>query len=178
MTTERGISLLELLIVVSILGIAAAVAVPGVSNTDPYQLELAADEIAQALRFARSESIRTGESFGVSLNPSTRQIRVFRSDRNTNPATADYRVYQPVTKKTYLLDFSNHPFARVDSMSVVPLFRATCDTPSLVRFDAHGSVWCGISSGVLLTGMAISITTGGKTVTVSLDGITGRTISP
>ncbi len=178
MASERGISLLELLIVVSILGIAAAVAVPGFSSTKPYELNLAADEIAQALRFARSESMRTGRTYGVHLNPAYRRIRVFQADLSTSPATAVYNVYHPVTKKLYSLDFDTHPFVHPDSLSVVPTFRATCDTPLYIHFDLHGSAWCGTDSTVLLTNAALDITLGSETATITLDGVTGRVASP
>ena len=53
-------------------GIAAAVAIPDISTTNPNRLDLAAEEIAQAIRFARSESLRTGEIHGVHEEVRTR----------------------------------------------------------------------------------------------------------
>lgn len=175
---HKGISLLELLIVVSILGIVAAVAVPGFSSSKSHEAALAADEIAQALRFARSESMRTGQTYGVHLNPGLRRVRVFSADGSTDPATAVYNVYHPVTKKLYTVDFDAHPIVRLDSLAVVPSFRATCDTPMYLHFDAHGTAWCGTSSTVLLTGAVITVATGAETAALTLDGVTGRVSGP
>ena len=57
--TQRGFSLLELLIVISIVMIIAAMATPSVLNTvRRYQLESAARNVASVLMRARYESIR------------------------------------------------------------------------------------------------------------------------
>lgn len=175
---QLGITLLEVLIVVAILGIAAVVAIPESSSSRVYQLDLAADEIAQTLRFARDESMRTGRTYGVHLNPAYRRLRVFESDFGTTPATAVYDVYDPVTKNLYTLDFDTHPFVHPDSMSVVPAFRATCDTPMYIHFDRRGNARCGTSSAVLLTGLAVTIALGTESRSVTLDGVTGRVSLP
>ncbi|MCK5664685.1 MAG: prepilin-type N-terminal cleavage/methylation domain-containing protein, partial [Thiotrichaceae bacterium] len=58
---QAGYSLLELTIVVLITGILAAILIPDISSTPPSQLDLIAEKYASAMRFARSESIRTGK---------------------------------------------------------------------------------------------------------------------
>jgi general secretion pathway protein H len=77
----RGVTLLELLIVLSIMGIVAAMVVPmlggGVSTTE---LKSSARQMAAALRLARSEALATRREHFVLLDL---ERRVFRVDTDT-----------------------------------------------------------------------------------------------
>ncbi len=84
---QRGYSLPELLAVVIILGIAAAVAIPDISTTNPNTLDLAAEEVAQAIRYARSESLRTGEIHGVEISQNTQRVVAYKADLTTTPVS-------------------------------------------------------------------------------------------
>ena len=78
---SRGVTLLELLIVLSIMGIVAAMVVPmlggGVSTTE---LRSSARQMAAALRLARSEALATRREHFVLLDL---ERRVFRVDTDT-----------------------------------------------------------------------------------------------
>lgn len=60
-----GFTLIEILTVVAIMAIAAGIAVPALRASDLYALDRAATELAQMLRYARSEARRTGITHGV-----------------------------------------------------------------------------------------------------------------
>ena len=171
---QRGYSLPELLAVVIILGIAAVVAVPDISTTNPDQLDLAAEEFAQAMRYARSEAIRTGGPRGFRQSPSNSRIRVFRPDTSTSPWTLNYDVYHPVSKKLYDIDLDDHPAAEVGSVSNNRVYRGVCSTPSNVYFDNSGVPRCSDPETVLLDQFDVTLTLGGHSRTVTLHGITGR----
>ena len=108
---SHGVTLVELLVVITILGIVAVVAVPDFRSGEPQRLELAAEEFAGAMRFARSEAIRLGVPRGFRQQSSTKRIRVFRPDTGTSPWTLNYDVYHPLSKQIYDIDLDTHPFA-------------------------------------------------------------------
>ena len=171
---QHGFSLLELLIVVTILGIAAAVAIPDFSAATPNKVELAAEEYAQAIRFARSEAMRTGQPHGFRQQSGAKRIRVFRPDTTVSPWLRIYDVYHPISKKLYDIDLETHPFASVGAITRTPTFRGTCNINGNIYFDGNGTARCLDPETVLLEEFTVTLTLGKHTRMVALFGITGR----
>lgn len=171
---SQGIALLELVIVVSILGVVAVVAIPDFRSAEPQKLELAAQEFAEAIRFARSEAIRTGEPRGFRQNSTNKRIRVFRPDTGTSPWTLYYDVYHPVSRKLFDVQLNNDPLAAADSLVANRQFRGTCDQPRNIYFDSAGTPWCTDPENILLEQYDITFTLDGHTHIVTLHGLTGR----
>ncbi len=171
---ERGYSLAELLAVVTILGILAAVAIPDLSTSDPTRLDFAAEELAQAMRYARSEAIRSGEPHGFRQQSRAKRIRVFRPDTSASPWTLKYDVYHPVSKQLYDVDLDTHSFARADNLSHKRVYRGTCNTKANVYFDSSGIPRCFDPETVLLERYEVTLTLGDHTRVVSLHRLTGR----
>lgn len=101
----QGYTLIELIVVITILALVAAVAVPGLSNNDESKLDVVATDVASAIRFAHSEAIRTGEPYGVYASQSNQRIRIYRLP----VSTPIYDVYDPLTKQLYDFDFGSDP---------------------------------------------------------------------
>jgi prepilin-type N-terminal cleavage/methylation domain-containing protein len=138
---NRGISLVELLIVVVILGIAAAVAVPNLSPTDSYKLDLAAGEVAEAIRYARSEAIRTGAVTYLSISQVTQQITLGMADLSASPVAVASVLIHPLSKKNYDFNLSDLPVAsgvRITNSDDVFLYSTVGRAQSLL-FDATGT---------------------------------------
>ena len=110
--TQAGFSLLELSIVVLILGIMAIVVIPDSAPTNQQKLDLAANQIAQALRFAHSEALRTGLHHGVTISQVTQTITVKKWDMTTDPVSTELIPYHPVNKQSFVFD--------ADTMSLAP----------------------------------------------------------
>ena len=109
---QAGFSLLEISIVVLILGIMAIVVIPDSAPGNQQKLDLAANQIAQALRFAHSEALRTGEHHGVTISQVTQTITVKKWDMTTDPVSTELIPYHPVNKQSFVFD--------ADTMSLAP----------------------------------------------------------
>ncbi len=171
---QTGISYIEIIIVVVILGIIAAVAMPDLSSTDLGKLDLAAQEFANAMRFARSEAIRAGEPRGFRQQSSQKRIRVFRPDTSTSPWTLNYDVYHPISKKLYDIQLDSHPFANTDTISRNSVYRGTCNNQGNIYFDSSGTPWCADPETILLKQFYITLNLGSHSRVVTLHSITGR----
>jgi type II secretion system protein H len=172
--SQLGYTLAELVIVVTILGIVAAIAVPTTSSSSDKSLALAASEFAAAMRFARSESIRTGEPHGFRQQDTAKRIRVFRLDQATSPATLIYDVYHPVDKQLYDVNITGESLFFADSVNRTAVYRGTCNKPENVYFDGSGAPWCANPDTVLLSRFEVDLVLGAARRTVILDDVTGR----
>ena len=172
---QVGYTLTELIIVVTILAIVAAIVVPAATSTGPEkELQLVAEEFAAAMRYARSESIRTGEPHGFRFLTNQERIRVFTADTSGAPWTWIWDVYHPVTKQLYDYTLPAEMLGAADPVAQVPSYNGTCDRMGAVYFDANGTPWCLEPETILLDTYRLDITTPSGQASVNLDGITGR----
>jgi prepilin-type N-terminal cleavage/methylation domain-containing protein len=175
---SHGVTLVELLIVIAILGIAAAVAIPFLSATRPYQVELASSGFANAIEYARSEAMRTGQPYGFTLDVSTQRVRVFRADTSSTPPTPVYDVYNPVSRQLYDVQPGTSQFDALDAVSAAPKYRGNClDTRNTV-FDAHGVAYCNNPGSILLQDLLVTFRLGGLQQQLRLDGVNGMVSMP
>lgn len=183
MKLHKGFSLIELTAVVAILGITALVVIPSLSPTDPHILELAAYRLADALRYARSEALRTGEIHGVLVDTDNghadaRDILVFKADTTGSPFGNAQTLTHPITKQPYDLWLgkggitSNVEFAK----AAKPFsFAGVTGPKQYMFFNAQGvPVW--LEDGVLsrFTGGDIELVCGNEIRTISIQPISGR----
>jgi prepilin-type N-terminal cleavage/methylation domain-containing protein len=109
---QAGFSLLEISVVVLILGIMAIVVIPDSAPSSQQKLDLAANQIAQALRFAQNEALRTGQHHGATISQVTQTITVIKWDLTTDPVSTELVPYHPVNKQSFVFD--------ADDMSLAP----------------------------------------------------------
>lgn len=103
-----------MVIVIAIVSVAAAIAIPQASSTSPAAADAVAAEIASALRFAQREAIRTGKYQHVSVNPATQILRVYEPNSG-NGTTATH----PVDKRDYQISFAGNAMPRATIVSAV-----------------------------------------------------------
>ena len=173
-STQGGYTLTELLVVIGLLALVASVALPRMTSVENEELELAAAEFAAAIRFARSESIRTGQPHGFRFLVNQYRIRVFSADTAGSPWTWIWDVYHPIDKDLYDYTFPANLVGSATPVEHFPVYRGTCDRQGVIYFDANGSPWCLEPETVLLDSYRLDFTMNDGQVVVRLDGITGR----
>jgi type II secretory pathway pseudopilin PulG len=171
---QRGYTIVDLLAVVVLLGLAASIVTAPPTLGESRKLDLTASEIASAIRFARSEAMRTGNPVGFHHQRVVKRIRVFSIDTDSFPATIEYDVYHPVDKKIYIRKFKEQPFAFDGDISNTKRYHGTCDAGVKVYFDGAGTPWCSDPDNVLLEEFEITLTLGDSSRVVTLSGINGR----
>ena len=173
-SNEIGYTLIELIITITIIAVIAAIAMSAFSSGSDRQLEAAAAEFAAAMRFARTEAMRTGEPHGFRQQSAAKRIRVFRLDQGTTPPTRVYDVYHPVSKQLYDIDLNLHGLANADELNRTPVYRGTCNITGNVYFDVNGTARCADPDTVLLETFTLQLDLGTERQIIVVDGITGR----
>lgn len=171
---QGGFTLLELVVVVSVIAVIAAIAYPSVSGSDSKELDKAAAEFAAAIRFARSESIRTSKPHGFQFLSDEYRIRVFSVDTDVAPWTWIYDVYHPLDKTLYDTTFPTELSGSVAPVVHTPSFYGTCDRQGTIYFDENGTPWCIEPETTLVDSYRLDLSTGITNAAIVLDGITGR----
>jgi hypothetical protein len=164
--------------VVAIIGVVAVAATPFLSSADPYRLDLAAEELAGALRFARSESLRTGEIHGVQISQNTQRIVVYKADLAATPVGMASILYHPVARQPFDYEVDNRPLT--DGVRIIntqdPFLYATGRRKNLL-FDTYGvPIWIVNATGTkyILKDGTVQLGYHNGTRTIRIASITGR----
>lgn len=169
---QRGVSYVEIMAVVILLGIIAAAAMPDFSGAGSKKLEIAARQITQAIRFAQSEAIRKKIPHGVDFDTLTDRARVY-SLPGLIPA---YDVYHPIDKKLYDIQLSTGPqVAGVDLVSANFVYANSSVIRSYVGFsvDGYPKYSFGGPNYMLVSG-AVTLEHRGQQALLSIAPMTGR----
>ncbi len=123
-----GFTLIELLIVAVILSFVAMVVAPSFSShQDEQKLALAAQEVADALRHARSEAMRSGEEHHLRFNTSTENFKVLEKSNGKV-------LYHPAGKQPFDVRFDLNRL--LEGVDIVSVAGATGNVD--LRFDSSG----------------------------------------
>jgi type II secretion system protein H len=147
----RGFTLIELIVVLLIMTIIAAVAVPMVSGTNAMQAQAAARMLMADLEYAQSLSVTTGSPITVQFNRTNNSYKLINNQSQT--------VGHPISGKGYEVIYAQTSGAtQVDVLS-------TTLAGDQVTFDTLGAP---TPDG------AISVSAGSQTYVVSIAPVTGR----
>ncbi len=171
---QHGYTLLEMVIVVAIIGLVAALTVPSAAPANQRKLDLAGSEVADAFRFAREEARRTGVMHGVATDMPNDLLRVFRLDEGPDPNLKVFDVYHPVTKQLYAIQISGPPYSGVTLSGNDGLMVGTCNDPGNYAFDSDGVVRCVEPTATRIKNAEVELTAGQLTQSVEIDSYTGR----
>ena len=155
----RGFTLIEVILVVLIIGIAAGMVVPMMSSAGSMQIRAAVNMIAADLEYAKSMAISRGQPYSVVFDKTTEKYQVVDQNNNVIP--------HPVKKGfNYVVDFRND--GRLDRVDISD---ASFDGTNKVTFDYLGSPYNGSPSP--LNSGVVTLQSGGITRTVSVEPVTG-----
>lgn len=179
---HAGVTLVEMLLVIAIISLVAAIAIPQASSVSPAVVNAAGAEVAHAIRFAQREAVRTGKYYVAEIDPAKQTVRVYRLVTNSSTGTVGEdpaKVMHPVDKEQpYLINLAGNAATRAIVASSV--FTYTADTTSDVTFGPDGTpvdvnfVEGKVAAGALSADGAVLLRSGAALRTVTVDRITGR----
>ncbi|MDD5010866.1 MAG: prepilin-type N-terminal cleavage/methylation domain-containing protein [Phycisphaerae bacterium] len=154
-----GFTLLEVVIVLMVIGIIAAMAVPMYVSAASVQLRAAADVIASDLEYAKSMAISTGKSHSVVFDTAAESYSIENSDGQV--------IAHPVhIGADYVVNFAND--SRLNRVDIVNTNFGATET---VSFDNIGAPFDG--SGAALSNGFIQLRAGKYTMRVKIESVTG-----
>lgn len=154
-----ALTLVEILMVLVIVGIIAAIAVPLYSSAASVQLKTAANMIASDIEYAKSMAMSTGRNYSVVFDTSAESYSIKNSDGQVIP--------HPVRiGADYSVDFAND--GRLDKVDIMNTnFGAT----NTISFDNIGAPIYG--GGTVLNEGLIQLCAEGGTLRVKIQSVTG-----
>ena len=150
------------MIVIVIIGVAAAIAVPMISSAASMQLRAAANMVAADLEYAKSMAISRGQYYSVVFDKAaeTYQIEDQNGDVVAHPVKMGFN---------YVVNFQDD--SRLKQVDIVD---ADFDTASAVTFDYLGSPSSGTPGSLSpLNSGSVTLEAGSSTKTVNVEPVTG-----
>lgn len=172
MREDRGFSLIEVLAIVSIIGVIAAIATPAFMNmAESMRLGQSARELERELQDGRLKAVATN-----------RRIRV----RTNCPVTGQYRIVQVLgtaadppasrcSETTYPYNASNqNPVTKIQDGAVKRLSQGTTVGTFSIEFRGDGSAYSVDGTGsamTITTPLTLTLTRNGKTKGISVNAL-------
>lgn len=156
----RGYTLVELLIVVTVLGIASAMVIPQMGSTDVLRIQAAVRTIVADINFAQSDALARQEGRALIFDIPGNTYSVLEV-----PGT----VLNPATDTLYEVNFNNRVkfhTARIES--------ATFDGDEVLLFDEMGGPITTPGGSTPSAGGQIVVSGSGSTFQITVEAYTGR----
>ncbi len=179
-----GFTFVELIAVIAILGIVSITAMPSSSPQLHFQLQLAAKKIANAIRFAREQSINTKKPYGVLIDTAGsygigQEVFVYKMDTSSVPYTVGAVQRMPISKQLYQFDVSNaepHTSVSISNTSKPFSYDSLTTSKDHLQFNTWGTpIFYDNSIAKYLTSQAtITLRAAQITMSVKVDSVTGR----
>jgi prepilin-type N-terminal cleavage/methylation domain-containing protein len=157
---RRAYTLVELLIVVTVLGIASALVIPQMGSTDVLRIQAAVRTIVADINFAQSDALARQQGRALVFDIPANKYALLEV-----PGTA----LNPATDTMYEVDFNNRVKfhgARIES--------AVFDGDEVLLFDEMGGPITTPGGSTPSAGGQIVVTGSGSTFEITVEAYTGR----
>lgn len=151
--TQRGFTLLELLVTVVVLGIMAGVATMSAADGSQQRLELAVMQVEDTVERARALAISNRLAHGVVFDVNNDRLTIIDAEGN--------QAIDPLTQQPYLVEFNSTGQPQGIDIKAASFG----DAESTALFDAQG---------VPVEGGTVRLESGKRVATLTLDPATGR----
>lgn len=167
-----GVTLIELMIVIVILGIAATMAAVVFGNNDGLQVQTAGRELTSILLFAQTKAISDQQAYQVVFDTDAESYEV-RDSGGVVIAHPFKKVPAGANPNDYLFRVS---YPAIDNMDDVVITSANFDGTGAVWFDLMGAPHSGniVADPPVLTSGSVIITAGANSITVQVEPVSGR----
>jgi prepilin-type N-terminal cleavage/methylation domain-containing protein len=155
----KAFTLVEVIMVVIIVGIIAAIAVPMYSSAASVQLSSAATMIASDLEYAKSMAISTGKTYQVVFDTAAEGYSI----KNAAGTVISNPVHIGVN---YTVNFASD-----SRLSKVNIVSTTFGAAGTIKFDYLGTPLD--STGAALSSYSVVLSAEGCTMTVVVEPVTG-----
>lgn len=135
---QHGYTLVELAIVAALVAVFTAAALPDLRPSQYAKLDLATAQVAQTIRFARNEAIRTGNPIYVEIDWNTDRLLIAEADLSGATATPGATLRHPIDRKQ--LDYILSAAATTSGVEITgnPFDYPLGGTQPSVVFDGQG----------------------------------------
>lgn len=161
MKNQKGVTIIELIMMILILGILALAVMPKTTAEPRVRLEAACQKIALDLRYVQAMSLAQQVRFGISFDPAAETYFAYRINAGT-------KARDPQTRNDFDVSFAGiNEFKGMDI--------ASTNFSNKIEFDPTGAPYDG--SGVILSGQGvITVQTAGGAYsrTVRIEARTGK----
>lgn len=165
---QRAFTLIEILMVVVIMGIAAACVVPQLSSRDDLKASAAARVVMADLIYAQNNAIATQQYQYVAFDIAHKKYSILKQ------WSPQVFVTNPITKNDYVTTFST---AATNAMQDMSLVSANFDSQAGLAFDSLGAPYSVSSDGTataLISQGSIVVQAGSDTLTITVEPYTGE----
>jgi prepilin-type N-terminal cleavage/methylation domain-containing protein len=162
-----GFTLIELMIVIVILGVAAAIVIPMASSAASMQIRSAVNMMAADLEYAKSMAIGTGQAHSVVFDAANERYWIVRGYQGADTDAIEH----PVKKGfPYVISFASD--GRLSQVEIVSTdFNGNGN--NIVSFDYLGSPYKGGAIPAALNSGVVTLQAGEAGRTVRVEPVTG-----
>lgn len=165
---QRAFTLIEILVVVVILGIASAVILPSISSRDDLKVAAAARIVMSDLIFAQNRAITTQQLCYIQFDKVAGKYTLLSS---ASPAVV---IQHPINHTDYVETFGN---TGSPGLTGITLTNASFDSQLTLAFDELGSPMAydpTTQTATALSSGSITLTCGQNSLVISIEPYTGE----